>query len=39
MTQEGRDERKKGSGYKNQIVHEKIEQERETDVTLTNGRE
>ena len=31
--------KKKGGGYKIQIVQEKIEQERETDVTLTNARE
>ncbi len=32
-------EKEKGGGYKNQIVQEKIEHERETDATLTKGRE
>ena len=39
MTQEEKEEKRKVGGYKNQIVQEKIEQERETDVTLTNSRE
>ena len=29
-------EKKKGEGYRNEMVQEKMEQERETDVTLTN---
>ena len=41
MTQEERAERekKKGGGYRNEIVQEKIDQERETGITLTNSRE
>ncbi len=39
MTQEGRNEKKKGGRYRNEIVQENIEQESETDVTLTNCRE
>ena len=29
----------KNWGYRNELVQEKIEQERETDVALTNGKE
>ncbi len=39
MTLEEISEKKKGRRYRNQIVQEKIQWERETDVTLTNGRE
>ncbi len=39
MTQEERAKKKKGGGYRNEIVQENIEQEKETDATLTNGRE
>ncbi len=40
MTQEERAEKKERWGIREaEIVQEKREQERETDVTLTNGRE
>ncbi len=34
-----RGEKDEGGDYKNQRVQEKIEHERETDATLTKGRE
>ncbi len=40
MTREERaGKKKKGGGYTIEIVQEKIEQERETDVTFSNCRE